>query len=67
MSDHPKTLNQKQAIKLMQEHGWNRSKGGKHVVKMTKAGQRPVTLPHHKGRDYSPGLTASILKQAGLR
>lgn len=67
MADLPKTLNQKRAIKLMQEHGWTRSKGGKHVVKMTKAGRRPVTLPTHKGRDYSPGLTASILRQAGLR
>lgn len=67
MPDLPKTLNQKQAIKLLQAHGWARSKGGKHVVKMTKPGRRPITLPQHKGRDYSAGLTASILRQAGLR
>jgi predicted RNA binding protein YcfA (HicA-like mRNA interferase family) len=65
--DRPKTLNQKQAMKLLQSHGWERSTGGKHVVKMTKPGRRPVTLPHHKGRDYGPGLRAAILKQAGLR
>jgi len=67
MPDPPKTLNQKQAIVLLRENGWSRSRGGKHVVKMTKAGHRPITLPHHKGRDYGQGLTAAILKQAGLR
>ena len=45
---------------------WTRSAGGKHVVKMTKPGERPVTLPMHKGQDYSAGLTRSILKAAGL-
>jgi predicted RNA binding protein YcfA (HicA-like mRNA interferase family) len=61
------TLSQNKAIKLLQENGWTRSRGGKHQVKMTKANCRPITLPHHKGRDYSPGLTRAILKQAGLR
>lgn len=59
-------LNQKKAIKLLEQNGWTRSRGGKHVVKMTKPGQRPITLPHHKGRDYSKGLTAAILRQAGV-
>lgn len=59
-------LNQKKAIKLLEQNGWTRSRGGKHVVKMTKQGERPITLPHHKGRDYSKGLTAAILRQAGL-
>ena len=37
-------------------------------MKMTKAGQRPNTLPHDKGGGgYPPGLTAAILRQAGLR
>ena len=40
--------------------------GGKHVVKMTKPGMRPITLPMHKGRDYSVGLTESIKKAAGI-
>lgn len=61
------TLSQKKAIKLLQEHGWTKSRGGKHQVKMTKAGCRPITLPQHKGRDYPPGLAGAILKQAGLQ
>lgn len=61
-----KLLSQKVAIKLLLRHGWKRRSGGKHVVKMTKSGQRPVTLPMHKGHDYSTGLTARILLQANL-
>jgi predicted RNA binding protein YcfA (HicA-like mRNA interferase family) len=61
------TLNQKKAMKLLNENGWTQSRGGKHQVKMTKPGYRPITLPQHKGRDYSPGLTQAILRQAGLR
>jgi len=34
---------------------------------MVKSGCRPITLPKHKGRDYSRGLAAAILRQAGLR
>jgi predicted RNA binding protein YcfA (HicA-like mRNA interferase family) len=62
----PRTLSQKTAKKLLEEHGWTEERGGKHVVKMTKPGHRPVTLPMHKGRDWSPDLTHRILKQAGL-
>jgi predicted RNA binding protein YcfA (HicA-like mRNA interferase family) len=61
------TLNQKKAIKLLKENGWTQVRGGKHQVKMTKPGCRPITLPLHKGRDYSPGLSQAILRQAGLR
>jgi predicted RNA binding protein YcfA (HicA-like mRNA interferase family) len=61
------TLNQKKAIKLLRENGWAQSRGGKHQVKMTKPGRRPITLPQHKGRDYPAGLARAILKQAGLR
>jgi predicted RNA binding protein YcfA (HicA-like mRNA interferase family) len=61
------TLSQKKAIKLFRENGWTQSRGGKHQVKMTKQGCRPITLPHHKGRDYPPGLASAILKQAGLQ
>ncbi|HEV3000598.1 MAG TPA: type II toxin-antitoxin system HicA family toxin [Solirubrobacteraceae bacterium] len=60
-------LNQKKAIKLLKSNGWTQTVGGKHVVKMTKPGCRPITLPMHKGCDYSPGLTSRILKQAGLQ
>jgi len=62
-----KTLDQKKAIRLLEQHGWTKKRGGKHQVKMVKAGQRPVTLPQHKGRDYYRGLAARILRQAGLR
>jgi predicted RNA binding protein YcfA (HicA-like mRNA interferase family) len=61
-----KTYNQKSMRRLLLEHGWTQTLGGKHVVKMTKVGKRPITLPMHKGRDYGPSLAASILRQAGL-
>jgi len=53
--------------KLLKENGWTQARGGKHQVKMTKEGCRPITLPQHKGRDYQPGLARAILKQAGLQ
>ena len=61
------TLNQKKAIKLLKENGWTQARGGKHQVKMTKQGCRPVTLPQHKNRDYPSGLASAILRQAGLQ
>ena len=61
-----KLLSQKSAIDLLRRHGWSTSAGGKHNVKMTKPGHRPITLPQHKGQDYGPGLTGAILKQAGI-
>ena len=61
------TYNQRTMRKLLIENGWSEVRGGKHVVKMTKAGERPITLPMHKRRDYGPRLTASILRQAGLQ
>jgi predicted RNA binding protein YcfA (HicA-like mRNA interferase family) len=60
------TLNQKKAIRLLRRDGWILVRGGKHQVKMIKPGHRPITLPHHKGRDYPPGLAAAILRQGGL-
>jgi predicted RNA binding protein YcfA (HicA-like mRNA interferase family) len=61
-----KVYNQKSMRRLMEANGWTQILGGKHVVKMTKRGERPITLPMHKGRDYGPRLTASILRQASL-
>lgn len=58
-------MNQKSAIALLALNGWTRTGGGKHV-KMVKPGERPITLPHHRGSQYSKGLTAAILRQAGL-
>lgn len=62
----PKLLSQKTAKTLLKSEGWVETIGGKHVVKMEKEGHRPITLPAHKGQDYSAGLTSAILKQAGL-
>lgn len=61
-----KLLSQKTARKLLEGHGWSKTVGGKHNVKMEKAGMRPITLPQHKGGDYSIGLSRSILKAAGI-
>jgi predicted RNA binding protein YcfA (HicA-like mRNA interferase family) len=59
-------LSQKKARALLEATGWTCVKGGKHVIKMTKPGERPITLPHHHGQDYSTGLSAAIRRQAGL-
>jgi predicted RNA binding protein YcfA (HicA-like mRNA interferase family) len=59
-------LNQKSAKKLLEEHGWRQTRGGKHNIKMEKPGHRPITLPYHHGEDYGKGLSAAIRKQAGL-
>ena len=61
-----KLLNQKRAIKLLKSQGWAQKIGGKHVVKMVKEGERPITLPTHRGADYSPGLTRAICRQANI-
>jgi predicted RNA binding protein YcfA (HicA-like mRNA interferase family) len=45
--------NQREWIKALETEGWNQERGGKHVVKMTKPGARPITLPHHRGQTYS--------------
>lgn len=63
----PKRMNQKQAQSLLEENGWVRAIGGKHNVKMTKAGMRPITLPYNNGQTYPVGLSEAILKQAGLK
>jgi len=60
-------LSQRQAKRLLERNGWTETIGAKHVVKMEKEGRRPITLPHHGGSDYSPSLTAAILRQAGLK
>lgn len=65
--EFPKTMTQRHAQSLLEEHGWICEQGGKHAVKMTKPGRRPITLPMHKRREYSVGMTQAILKQAGLR
>jgi predicted RNA binding protein YcfA (HicA-like mRNA interferase family) len=58
-------LDQRRAIKLLQQHGWRRTVGGKHAVKMVRPGEI-ITLPRHQGQTYGKKLTHGILKQAGL-
>jgi predicted RNA binding protein YcfA (HicA-like mRNA interferase family) len=67
MDELPRVLSQRSAKRLLEAHGWTETIGGKHSVKMTKPGHRPITLPANKRRDYPPGLTAAILREAGLR
>jgi predicted RNA binding protein YcfA (HicA-like mRNA interferase family) len=62
----PMRLDQKSARRLLESHGWTAVRGGKHVVKMTKPGHRPITLPRHRGTTDGAGLTRAILRQAGL-
>ncbi|HLI61500.1 MAG TPA: type II toxin-antitoxin system HicA family toxin [Solirubrobacteraceae bacterium] len=61
-----KLLDQRGAIRLLTRDGWTQTRGGKHVVKMIKPGRRPITLPHHHGQPYGKGLSAAIVRQAGL-
>jgi predicted RNA binding protein YcfA (HicA-like mRNA interferase family) len=62
-----KLLSQKSAIKLLREHGWEQSIGGKHSVKIVKPGSgRAVTLPRRKSANYTIGRTRAILRQAGI-
>lgn len=60
----PKVLSQASAKQWLESQGWTAGQGGKHVVKMSKPGCRPITLPKHKGADYGKGLTAAIVRQA---
>lgn len=62
----PKTISQKSGRKLLEGVGWKFTRGGKHAIKMEKEGERPITLPKHRGQEYSVALTRRILKQAGL-
>ena len=60
--------NQRSMQRLLEANGWTATVGGKHVVKMTKPGRRPITLPHDKGAGgYPVGLAIAIMRQAGLR
>jgi len=65
--DLPRVATQREMQTLMEANGWTKTVGGKHSVKMEKPGERPVTLPMHKGAKYGMDLTARILRQAGLK
>ncbi|MEJ7798369.1 MAG: type II toxin-antitoxin system HicA family toxin [Solirubrobacteraceae bacterium] len=57
---------QKEWIRVLQDSGWTRDRGGKHQVKMTKPGERP----DHAAREQAPrlqqGFEAALRRQAGL-
>jgi predicted RNA binding protein YcfA (HicA-like mRNA interferase family) len=57
---------QKEWIKRLEAAGWTLERGGKHQVKMTKAGHRPVTLPENKRRAYSKRFEAQLRREVGL-
>lgn len=59
-------LTQKQWIARLKLEGWTMERGGKHQVKMTKAGCRPITLPENKRETYGKGFEAALRRQAGL-
>lgn len=61
-----KRYTQKTLAKVLKEHGWEQSVGGKHQVKMTREGHRPVTIPEFNGETLPVGLSQAILKQAGI-
>ena len=60
----PKT--QSQWIKVLREDGWRQEAGGRHQVKMTKQGMRPITLPDNHRRAYAKGFEAQLRREARL-
>jgi len=59
-------MTQREWIKLLESHGWLHETGGKHQVKMTKQGRRPITLPANKRQAYSKGMEAALRRQVDL-
>ena len=59
-------LSQKAARAALEKRGWVCETGGNHGIKMTKPGERPITLPHHRGAQYGKRLSAAIRRQAGI-
>jgi predicted RNA binding protein YcfA (HicA-like mRNA interferase family) len=57
---------QKQLKKRLKGEGWVNTGGGKHVIKMSKPGHRPITIPMCGGETLDVALSSSILKQAGI-
>lgn len=61
----PKVLNHDSMKRLLEAYGWVCTAGGKHVTKMEKAGNRPITIPNH-GEDFGKDLRSRMLRQAGI-
>lgn len=58
---------QKEWIKILIAEGWAHETGRNHQVKMTKDGERPITLPDNHRRPYGKGFEAALRRQAGLK
>ena len=56
-------MTQRQWISLLRSDGWRQEAGGKHQVKMTKQGRRPVTLPDNHRRAYAKGFEAQLRRE----
>lgn len=59
-------MRQAQWVTLLRGDGWRQEAGGKHQVKMTKTGRRPITLPDNHRRAYSKGFEAQLRREARL-
>ncbi len=49
---------------MLKYDGWRQEAGGKHQVKMTKTGRRPITLPDNHRRAYSKGFEAQLRRES---
>jgi predicted RNase H-like HicB family nuclease len=56
--------NQQSIKRLLESNGWTETQGGKHVVKMTKPGHRPITCPTTRG---AAGTLSACLTQSSGR
>lgn len=53
-------MTQKEMVKLLTAHGWTKTKGGKGShVKLEKAGERPITIPHGEINKYTERVSKS--------
>lgn len=58
-------MTQKEMVKLLKANGWTKTVGGKGShVKMSKPGNRPITVPHGELNKYTE---RGIKKEAGLK
>jgi predicted RNA binding protein YcfA (HicA-like mRNA interferase family) len=58
-------LDQKLAVRLLREHGWQVTGQARHGLKMVRR-QRVVILPRHHDQPYGKSLNRAIVRQAGL-
>jgi predicted RNA binding protein YcfA (HicA-like mRNA interferase family) len=57
-------MTQKQMVKLLKANGWVKTSSGKGShIKMSKPGNRPITVPHGELNKYTE---RGIRKEAGL-